>query len=119
MNQFIDLKSLEQAKKELEGLESFENTLFHLGAFQIDEDYKSTDAYAILKYVYENHCPPMKLVKWGEFEQERQQEKWAMFNGLKNESPCYHKFLPHGYTCKPEGRMYKDFNNSVIAGMDT
>ena len=119
MNQFIDLKSLEQAKKELEGLESFEKTLFHLGAFQIDEDYKSTDAYAILKYVYENHCPPMKLVKWGEFEQERQQEKWAMFNGLKNESPCYHKFLPHGYTCKPEGRMYKDFNQSVIAGMDT
>ena len=35
----------------------------HLGSFDADKDYKETDAYKLLKYVYENNLDSLKRVK--------------------------------------------------------
>ena len=115
---FIDFKTLSQAKEHLEGMESFEGKFFHLGSLQLETAWEEQESYQILKYVFENHIPSMKIIKWGDFEKDRKKEKWAMFNGLRNEAPCYHKFLPHGYTSEIREKKRHPTNNTPIAGMD-
>jgi hypothetical protein len=114
MSNFINIESLSQAKEELAGKTDWKDTYYHFGSLQLDQEYKEKETYAILKYVFEEIIPPIKIFKWGDFEKERKREKWSLFNGLKNESPCYHKFLPVGWTEKPRPN-----HENQIAGMDT
>ena len=113
MSNFIELKDLDTAVSTLSEIKDFKDTYFHLGSLQLSSNYTSSKSFKILKYAMEEILPPMKIFTWGEFEKERKKDKWALFNGLKNESPCYHKFLPIGYTSKPRTEI------SGIAGMDT
>ena len=110
---FIEFKEYDIAKEVLSKVEDFSGKYYHLGQIDIDRDYSEKESYKILKYVMEEIIPPIKIFKWGDFEKERKSSKWSLFNGLRNEAPCYHKFLPVGHTTKPRTEELG------VAGMDT
>ena len=75
---------------------------FHLGAFDISEGYdKTSETYKILEWLFDEILPPVKIAKWADFEYLRKDNRFGGFNGLRNESVTYHKFLPVGYAEKP------------------
>ena len=67
-----------------------------IGQVTLGEDYENNESYKILKYMFENVLPPLKIFKWGDILKERQSGKWTGFNGLRNKSIGYHSKLHHG-----------------------
>ena len=103
------ITTLEQAKelikpidfKTLSGKDRQEIGNFHLGAFNLDNIDKNKDTYKILEWMFKEILPPVKIAKWKDFEYLRKENRFGGFNGLRNESVVYHKFLPVGYAEKP------------------
>ena len=86
---------------------------FHLGAFNIEPGYsKTSETYKILEWMFKEILPPVKIAKWKDFEYLRKENRFGGFNGLRNESVTYHKFLPVGYAEKPRKVI------PGVAGMD-
>jgi hypothetical protein len=100
----IKITSLEEAKNTLTTEESKDNS-YLLGSMNIGvgaESDKVTEE--IMKWMFENVLPPLKIFKWGDTLQDRKDNKYVGFNGLVNKSIDYHRFLHHGSsTLKMEG----------------
>ena len=67
----------------------------HLGAMNIGED---GEVKKIMEWLFEEILPPLKIFKWGEILEWRQSKRFLGFQGLRNKSLPYFKFLPHGYS---------------------
>ena len=68
----------------------------HLGAIDIGET--DSESYKIMKWLFEEILPPLKIFKWGDTLQLRKEKKFMSFNGLRDKSNYYHSYLPHGYS---------------------
>ena len=68
----------------------------HLGAIDIGET--NSESYKIMKWLFEEILPPLKIFKWGDTLQLRKEKKFMSFNGLRDKSNYYHSYLPHGYS---------------------
>lgn len=87
---------------------------FHLqiGQFDVDKEYKDTEAYKSLKHVTENYTGKLKKITWGNVTDLIKEGKFTGWNKLQSHSWAYHRFLPHGYTAPPE------VLNPGVSGMD-
>ena len=103
------IETLEQAK-ELISKQDWKNLTsqdrqslgpYHLGAFNLDSIDKTKESYKILEWLFDEILPPVKVAKWKDFEYLRKDNRFGGFNGLRNESVIYNKFLPVGYAEKP------------------
>ena len=96
---------------------------FHLGSFNIEPGFdKTSETYKILEWMFDEILPPVKIAKWKDFEYLRKENRFTGFNGLRNESPTYHKFLPVGYAEHPReviaGQAGMDMKGSDGAYVD-
>lgn len=77
---------------------------YHLGTISVNRYNEDSRLYKILKYLFETkRLPALKIFKWKEIVNDRKTERLGTFSGLRNHSHRYHKFLNHGWTCKPKG----------------
>ena len=112
MSRFLNIRSLEEAK-EIEPIDWSSVTspygyksstqYYHLGTLCINRYTENTETYKILKYLFEEVLPPLKIFKWGEVIQDRKDKKLNSFNGLKGHIQSYLSLLPHGWTVGPKG----------------
>ena len=61
----------------------------HLGAIDIGET--DSESYKIMKWLFEEILPPLKIFKWGDTLQLRKEKKFMSFNGLRDKSNYYHR----------------------------
>jgi hypothetical protein len=93
------ITSLEQAKSKI--TKETMDTL-HLGSLMIGDTHDPS--YEIMEWMFNEILPPLKIFKWGDTLQLRKDKKFKGFNGLRNKSLPYHRFLHHGHTSlKMEG----------------
>jgi hypothetical protein len=110
---------------QLKDLDKGDKTYVHLGSFDADKEYKETDAYKLLKYVFENKLDSLKRVKWKDISKLQStrlgkfgdQMKLNSYGMMQHQSYIYNHYLPFGYTqiMDPErnikGQMIMDFMN--------
>ena len=94
----------------------------YIGHFNIDEDYKETQVYKTLQYVWDNHIDSVKWASWKEANKlldtkiNKSTYLVSDFNSLQSQAYAYHYFLPYGYTEKPRviipGQGGMDFKNT-------
>lgn len=67
----------------------------HLGAMSVGDE---GEVKKIMEWMFEEILPPLKIFKWGEILEWRQSKRFLGFQGLRNKSLPYFRFLPHGYS---------------------
>lgn len=123
----IRITSVEEAEQ-IKPLDYSNNSIFklrmdlptyHLGTLCINRYSDYNETYKILKYLFENKIlPPLKIFKWGDVIADRKEKRLASFNGLNYHSMVYNRFLPHGWTSKPDPKYIGGMNFQSIDGDD-
>lgn len=83
---------------------------FHLGSLNLNTFTKDSETYKMWEWMF-NQMPKLRLVKWGDIEQMRRDDKLITFNGLQFQCNTYHRFLPEVYT---SGQPDPDMPGSVV-----
>ena len=112
----------EEFNAELEKQSDSKHVHVYVGHFNIDIDYKETQVYKTLQYIWDNHVDNVKWASWKEANEllDTKISKTSYlvqdFNSLQSQAYGYHYFLPHGYTEKPRevipGQGGMDFKNT-------
>ena len=128
----IQLKTLEEAQELLPELDwndyysnrSDQSLNYHLGTLNLDEPMDSVHNsrnYDIIKWVWENKLPPIKIVNWGKLLKDRKSHKFGGFYGLQGYATIYHSWLKDYSTAKEEdgtnpsgGFGLRDTNNEYV-----
>ena len=94
------IKTLIELKEEIKPNEEYRDKHIHIGNFDLTKEKteQQQETYEMLKYLFNEVCPPLKYFTWGDFLEQRKKEKFLGFNGLNSKSVGYHHFLQHGYT---------------------
>lgn len=112
----------EEFNAELEKQSDSKHVHVYVGHFNIDIDYKETQVYKTLQYIWDNHIDNVKWASWKEANEllDTKISKTSYlvqdFNSLQSQAYAYHYFLPYGYTEKPRevipGQGGMDFKNT-------
>jgi len=115
----IDLKTLEQAQEQLpeidwETWDYYKERLkqdlhFHFGSLDLSKpiDFDRRN-YDMVKWVWENRLPPIKILNWGKLLKDRKSHKFGGFHGLQGYATIYHSWLKDYSTAdEPEEKKVK------------
>jgi|TARA_B110000444_G_scaffold159347_1_gene148986 hypothetical protein len=96
------IKSLIELKEQIKVGQNYKEIFINIGNFDLRKEKTESqqETYEMLKYLFNEVCPPLKYFTWGDFLEQRKKDKFTGFNGLRNQASTYHYFLPHGYTAE-------------------
>jgi len=105
------LTSLDQVKEKLvsidwDNLKNYyqlrSETTYWIGSIDLKSSYSEQSSYEVIKYIWDEIIPPLKLVKWGSFLEHRKNKKIQELQGLKWNSSIYLKYIHQCYSSAPE-----------------
>lgn len=89
---------------------------WHLGTLDLEkEKWNQGEKYEMIKWAFDNICPPLKITKWGKFLKDRQNKSFNDFIGLGYNACIYNKYLPHMHTAEIPENYKRDFGGGMCS----
>ena len=86
------IKSLIELKEQIKVGQNYKEIFINIGNFDLRKEKTESqqETYEMLKYLFNEVCPPLKYFTWGDFLEQRKKDKFTGFNGLRNQASTYH-----------------------------